>query len=128
MLELATASVEARTVAQARLLPLIGSCDGGDDLMWQIRTGRIASRELKIDGKPEYIFYFAVTGRNYLEICASAFVGGGEPKTEFWVAGAERLKVEMKCDGIVFCTQRRGLVEIGLRNGYKIDGVLMSKK
>jgi hypothetical protein len=128
MIELATASESSIAAAAQKLEPLVGSSAYDDVLMRDIRAGKISSLEVRQNGKPEYVFFYSVTQRNFLEINATAFVGAGEPKTQLWIDGVEKFARGCQRAGIIFVTKRRGLVDVAGLAGYMIDGILMSKK
>lgn len=117
MLELATVSDAAYSAAMHRLEPVVGIVD------WK----SFESRELKRDGKPEYVLFFYVDAHGFLYITGSAFVGQGRPDPWLWCMSADLLAREKRARGLKCETKRRGHVEQCLRVGWKISGVALEK-
>jgi hypothetical protein len=131
MISLAVPSEETLTVAQDRLRPLTAETAGTlDGLAEGLKASppRYKTREVQLDGKPYYVFFFSVTGQNLLEVNYSVFVGEKRQNDKWlWCLGAEMIARELNCRGITFVSKRRGHIEQGLNGGYEMDGVKMSK-
>jgi hypothetical protein len=117
MLELGTVTEASMTAAMHRLEPVAGIVD------WK----SFESRELKRDGKPEYVLFFFVDTHGFLFVAGSAFVGDGKPDPWLWCIGADMIAKEFRARGLKCETKRRGHVEQCLRVGWKISGVALEK-
>jgi hypothetical protein len=127
MIALATPADATISRAEKKLAPAGHGIYDAEWISTGLAKGFYRAREIQRDGKPVYVAFYHVDDQNFLVPNGGAFVGDGEPDSWLWKIGLEKLARELKCRGVTFQTRRRGLVEQATRDGYKIEGVVLSK-
>jgi hypothetical protein len=117
---------ETLDAAADRLRPLTVDTRG-NWLADGFRKGFYKTREIQRAGQPQYVVFFSVTDQNALNANAVAFVGDGKPDHALLWAGLDVIAREVKCEAIIGLTERRGMVERAIEQGYKVRGVLVEK-
>lgn len=115
-------------VTEHRLNPVMCDAPLSGWLREGLERGHYKITTANHNGKPLYRYVWHVNDQNYLHVNASLFVGQpGENDDWLWMIGTEMIARANKCRGISFESQRRGHLVQGLRAGFKVTGVRMTK-
>ena len=118
--------LDAVADSQRRLAPVVGDLADADWLTRGVTQGLYSVRDIALGGDPAYRYFYQVNDHNQLYLAAVLALGA--PDFALCVWGAERIAADLGCVGVVFHTQRRGLVKRGLEFGYKTAGIVLVKK
>jgi hypothetical protein len=128
ILQIVAGNDKAIAESEDRLAPVAGGLVEIGWLEKGLKAGFYQMRELEIGGVPAYRYFFHLNDQNLLDLNAVLFIGPGEGNIALCTRGAEIIARQEGASGIIFQTRRLGLIKQGRREGFEIEGVIMSKK